>query len=205
LSFVDAQSSLVLARPVLDVEHHHRGVACEKGSPHKARSENRHPKQKSGTVQRKYMTTSQKTRDLARCLLNYEAALAASSESMRPTSLSVYEKLRQSLSEFAGTAAFESLAFRALAQAKSEAPSLWAVQVAEGGALLGLDELEPPIDIDKDSAGKFPAGEGGIILIARLLGLLLIFLGEPLTLSLLRVTWPGAALDNCSSENGRNA
>jgi len=137
------------------------------------------------------MTTSQKTRDLARCLLNYEAALAASSESMRPTSLSVYEKLRQSLSEFAGTAAFESLAFRALAQAKSEAPS--------------LDELEPPIDIDKDSAGKFPAGEGGIILIARLLGLLLIFLGEPLTLSLLRVTWPGAALDNCSSENGRNA
>ena len=118
----------------------------------------------------------------------------ASSESTGSATLSVYEKLRQSLSEFAGTAAFESLAFRALAQAKSEAPSLWAVTITEDGTLQGLGEAETQIDIDKDLAGKFPAGEGGIILIARLLGLLFIFLGEPLTLSLLRDTWPGACL-----------
>ena len=149
------------------------------------------------------MTTSPRTRDLARCLLNYEAASAESSESMESATLSVYEKLRQSLSAFAGEAAFESLAFRALAQAKSEAPSLWAVQVTEGGTLEGLGEVESHGDIDKDLGGKFPAGEGGIILIARLLGLLLVFLGEALTLSLLRVTWPGAALDECNSENGR--
>jgi hypothetical protein len=124
---------------------------------------------------------------------------------MESVTLSVYEKLRQSLSAFAGVAAFEALAFRALTQAKSEAPSLWAVQVTEDGSLQGLGEFEPQIDIDKDLAGKFPAGEGGIILIARLLGLLLTFLGEALTLSLLRVTWPGAALDDCNSENGRKA
>jgi hypothetical protein len=124
---------------------------------------------------------------------------------MESAILSVYEKLRQSLSAFAGVAAFESLAFRALTQAKSEAPSLSALQVTEDGSLKGLGELEPQIDIDKDLAGESPAGEGGIILIARLLGLLLIFLGETLTLSLLRVTWPGAALDDCNSENGRKA
>jgi hypothetical protein len=149
------------------------------------------------------MTASPKTRDLARCLLSYEAVSADSPESMKSATLSVYEKLRLSLSAFAGVAAFESLASRALTQAKSEAPSLWAVQVTEDGFLKDLGEFEP--QDDKDQVGKFPAGEGGTILIARLLGLLLIFLGEALTLSLLRVTWPEATLDECNSENGRKA
>ena len=144
-------------------------------------------------------------RDLAHRLLTYEGMSAKSSESMESATLCVYEKLRQSLSAFAGVAAFESLAFRALTQAKSEAPSLWAVQIAADGSLHGLGEFEPQIDIDKDLAAKFPAGDGGIILIARLLGLVHIFLGEALTFSLLRVTWPGAALDDCNSEHGRKA
>ena len=50
------------------------------------------------------------------------------------------------------------------------------------------------MDMDKDRAG-----EGGIILIARLLGLLLIFLGETLTLSLLRNAWPGEAFNDRNS------
>jgi hypothetical protein len=61
------------------------------------------------------------------------------------------------------------------------------------------------MDIDKDRAAGSATDEAGIILIARLLGLLLLFLGEALTLSLLRVTWRGAALDDSSSENGRKA
>ena len=144
-------------------------------------------------------------RDLAHCLLTYEAGAHDSSEPLEPPAVRVYEKLRQSLIAFAGVAAFESLAFRALTQAKSEAPSLWAVQVAAGGALQGLGALEPQIDIDKDMAGDFPAGEGGIILIARLLGLLRMFLGEPLTLSLLRNAWPGEAFDDRNSVHGRKA
>ena len=144
------------------------------------------------------MATPPKMRYLARYLLTYEGMSAKSSESMESATLCVYEKLRQSLSAFAGVAAFESLAFRALTQAKSEAPSLWAVQIAADGSLHGLGEFESQIDIDKDLAG-----EGGTILIDRLLGLLLIFLGEALTLSLLRLAWPGAALDDCNSENGR--
>jgi hypothetical protein len=68
-----------------------------------------------------------------------------------------------------------------------------------------MGNIEHRFDIDKVRAGEFPAGEEGIILIARLLGLLLLLLGEALTLRLLRMTWPGAALDDCSSENGRKA
>jgi hypothetical protein len=57
----------------------------------------------------------------------------------------------------------------------------------------------------KSTSNKDRAGEGGIILIARLLGLLRIFLGEALTLSLLRNAWPGAAFDDRNSGNGRKA
>jgi len=64
--------------------------------------------------------------------------------------------------------------------------------------LQGLGEIKAQIDMDKDRAG-----EGGIILIARLLGLLRIFLGETLTLRLLRNAWPGEAFDDRNAGNGR--
>ena len=66
--------------------------------------------------------------------------------------------------------------------------------------LQGLGEIETQIDKNKDSAS-----EGGIILIAGLLGLLRIFLGEALTLSLLRNEWPGEVFDDRNSVHGRKA
>ena len=149
------------------------------------------------------MSSPPGTRDLANRLLVYEAVVGEATEPAESATLRVYEKLRQSLVAFAGTAAFQPLAFRALTQAKAEAPSLWAVQVTAEGSLQGLGEFEPQIDIDKVGAGEYPAGEGGIILIARLLGLLLIFLGETLTLNLLRNAWPGASLDDLNPGNRR--
>lgn len=153
------------------------------------------------------MTNPPKTRDLAHCLLAYEAIAGKTSDPMESATLRVYEKLRQHLCAFAGVAGFQSLAFRALTQAKSEAPGLWAVRLAADGSLQGLGEsepiegeLEPQSGSDKDRAGDL-----GVILIARLLGLLLIFLGESLTLRLLRDAWPAAAFDECNSGNGRNA
>jgi hypothetical protein len=145
------------------------------------------------------------TRDLARRLLDFEAREGESSDPTESATFRVYEKLRQSLGTFAGVAGFQSLAARALAIARPEAPSLGAVQVSADGSLQGLDKFEPQIETDKEWAGEDRPGEAGTILIARLLGLLLIFLGEALTLSLLRVTWPGAALADSNSENGRNA
>jgi hypothetical protein len=151
------------------------------------------------------MTTLPKMQDLAQRLLAYEAFADKTSGHAESVTLRVYEKLREGLGEFAGVAGFQSLASRALALARTEAPSLSAVRVSADGALQGLGEIQHQFDINKIQAGEFPVGEGGILLIARLLGLLLLLLGEALTLRLLRVTWPGAALDDCNSENGRNA
>jgi hypothetical protein len=138
-----------------------------------------------------------KMRDMARRLLEYEAIAAESSESAERVTLRVYEKLRQSLVPFAGIAAFESLASRALALATPESPSLGSAQITADGSSLG--EYKPQIDSDKNRTGDDHADERGVILIARLLGLLLIFLGEALTLSLLRVQWPNDVFDDHSS------
>jgi len=144
-------------------------------------------------------------RDFAQKLLDYEAFADRSSEPADSATLRVYEKLRQGLGQFAGVAGFWSLASRALALARTEAPGLSEMRISADGALQDLGEIEDRSDIQKVRAGEFPSGEGGIILIARLLGLLLIFVGKPTTLRLLRNVWPGAAFDDCDSDNGRNA
>jgi hypothetical protein len=73
---------------------------------------------------------------------------------------------------------FQSLASRALAQAKTESPQLKAVQVMANGGLRGLGEVESQADPDED-------GEVGVILIAQLLDLFLTLLGEATTLRLI--------------------
>ena len=144
------------------------------------------------------MTAAPGMRDLAHRLLTYEAGLGKTSVPTESPATRVYEKLRQSLGEFVGAAGFQSLASRALTLARTGTPSLDAVTITEDGSLQGLGEIENQLETEKDQAG-----EAGIILIARLLGLLRIFLGEALTLSLLRNAWPGEALDDRNSENGR--
>jgi hypothetical protein len=72
------------------------------------------------------------------------------------------------------------------------------VQVAADGSLQGLDELEPQID-------KEQAKEGGAVLIAQLIGLLLTFIGEGLTLSMVQAVWPEAAFDGRVFEKERKA
>ena len=49
------------------------------------------------------------------------------------------------------------------------------------------------------------AKEGGAILIAQLLGLLLTFIGEGLTLRLVQDVWPEAAFDDRDSGKERKA
>lgn len=151
------------------------------------------------------MTTPPVMRDLARCLLTCEAVASKNSEPVEFVTLRVYEKLRQSLVVFAGVDGFQALAFRALSQAKSEAPGLWAVHMAADGALQGLGEFRPqPVEFEpQPSSDMDKASEEGVILIARLLGLLIIFLGEALTFGLLRNAWPGVTFDDRNSQNGR--
>jgi hypothetical protein len=144
------------------------------------------------------MTTLPEMRDLARRLLSYEADAGNTATPAESTTVRVYEKLRQRLGELAGTAAFRSLASRALTLARSEVPSFGAVKVAEDGKLEDIIAIEPPINAEMNRDY-----EGGVVLISRLLELLLIFLGEALTMNLVRDVWPDAALNDRNSDNGR--
>jgi len=102
------------------------------------------------------------------------------------------------LSALAGVAGFRSLLSRALALARAEAPSLSAVEVGADGSLKGLDELGPQKDKDM-------SGEGGALLIAQLLGLLLTFIGEGITLRLVQNVWPESAFDDRDSGKEKKA
>jgi hypothetical protein len=136
------------------------------------------------------------TRDLAQRLLAHENAAGKTSEPTKFAALRVCETLRQPLSALVGVVGFRSLLSRALTLARTEAPSLSAVQIAADGSLQGLDELEPQINKDQ-------AREGGTILITQLIGLLLTFIGEGLTLRLVQDVWPEAAFDVRVSEKER--
>ncbi len=140
------------------------------------------------------------SREWAHRLLARDAVGGDGSEPIECVALRVYEKLRRRLSALAGVAGFQSLASRALTMARSESPDLSAVKVAANGCLQGLGEPNSRIGNERSKAG-----EGEVVLIARLLGLLLVFLGEALTLNLISDLWPDEALDERNSENGRKA
>jgi hypothetical protein len=132
-------------------------------------------------------------RHLAQRLLTYEAVAGENSEPAESAAFRVCAKLRRPLITLAGVAGFRSLLSRALTLARAEAPSLSAVQVTTDGSLKGLDELEPQAD-------KEHARDGGAILVAQLIGLLLTFIGEGLTLRLVQDVWPDVIFDGRVSE-----
>jgi hypothetical protein len=143
------------------------------------------------------MTALPEMRDLAHRLLTYESEGSDTSGPAGSAILRVYEKLRRRLGELAGVTGFQSLAARALTLAKSEDPSLGSVRVAPDGNLEGISTIESAINAEKDRNHS-----GGVALISRLLGLLLIFLGEALTMNLIRDVWPDAALDDAVPRTG---
>jgi hypothetical protein len=97
----------------------------------------------------------------------------------------VCEKLRVTLSTFAGTAGFRSLLTRALTLARAEQPSLARVQVLEDGSIAGLETLGDGSDRTATAAG--------LALVAQVLDLLIILIGEPLTLHLVGSAWPAVS------------
>jgi hypothetical protein len=116
--------------------------------------------------------------NLARHLLAYEALAATTSTQTESATVRIYEKLRQQLSAPVGVDGFEVLASRALRLSKSKSPKLSTVRLTANGTLRGLDEIERQADEDQN-------GEVGVILIAQLIELFVIFLGEAITLRLI--------------------
>jgi len=137
---------------------------------------------------------SPSTRDLARRLL--EASQAASGAAAAPPE-QVIDGLRTSLSRFAGSEGFASLLRRALTLATAEVPALASVRIEADGRLQGLSQLD-------DEPGTSAKNEAVVTVAAHLLDLLITFIGESITLRLVREAWPDAALTPNRSNTTEN-
>ncbi len=132
-------------------------------------------------------TPSISMQNLARRLLDAEAATQSATDARVPEAVRVLETLRISLTRFAGADGFSSLLRRALALTRAEVPALQTVKVTTDGRLEGLAEVVA----DASNGGA----DAAVAITAHLLGLLMTFIGEPLTLRLVSEAWPDALLD----------
>jgi hypothetical protein len=128
-------------------------------------------------------------RDFAEQIIAYETRENESSRTNAPVAFPVSEKLRQHMASILGTTGFCALLVRALELAEAEVPSLRAVQVKADGSLQGLDKLEAQTNPQHLAKCR-------VILLAELLGLLVVFIGESLTLRLVREVWPQLSLND---------
>jgi hypothetical protein len=134
-------------------------------------------------------TPSTSMRELSRRLL------AASRSASAPTAseaVLVSDRLRASLTRFAGPDGFTSLLRRALALASAELPPLQCVKVTVDGRLDGWEAFAA----ESGPGEKSPANVAAVAITGHLLGLLVTFIGEPLTLRLVRDAWPDLALND---------
>lgn len=127
-------------------------------------------------------TPSNSIRDLTQRLLAAEAENR--NENTAHEAVLVTEKLRISLTRIAGPDGFSALMRRALVIARTEFPLLQTVEVATDGELKGIEELFD------EAAGA----EAGAAINTHLLWLLVMFIGEPLTMQMVREIWPDAAM-----------
>jgi hypothetical protein len=100
-----------------------------------------------------------------------------------------FEKLRGPLAQLMGVGGFYSLMSRALAIARAEQASLAAVRILPDGTLEGLE-----------NSGQVQ--EGAVVIMSQLLGLLIVFIGEPLALGLVRETWPEVRMEPSEDNEG---
>jgi hypothetical protein len=129
---------------------------------------------------------SESVRTWARRLLAVEAGNPSASGTQMQEAVRVSEKLRLSLTLFVGADGFTALLRRALALAKADVPSLQNVKVTADGRLEGIGEFGPDEGTDIEAASAITE---------HLLELLVTFVGESLTLRLMRDAWPEASLE----------
>lgn len=131
--------------------------------------------------------------DLARRLIALESAQEPGSDTGDSPALRAVDKLRFPLSKLAGADGFRFLLTRALTLAKAYSPSLTQIHVESNGSLQRA--MDTPV-----SEASNGAADGETALLVELIGLLIAFIGEALTLQLLRVAWPDAKLKDASMD-----
>ncbi len=73
-----------------------------------------------------------------------------------------------------------------MALATAKVPWLESVQVGSDGSLEGFDAT-------RLNQGAVQGSEAGVVVVTQLIGLLVTFIGEPLTLRILSDAWPDAS------------
>jgi hypothetical protein len=139
--------------------------------------------------------------EFARALVIYEAAFDPPDDAVNgtrpasglPAGFRVCDKLRLPLTRLAGVNGFRLLLARALTLAKVRAAGvnqlqLNGVQVNPEGSLDGINTAGSGNNGDRRPSNN---NDAAVILIGELLALLLAFVGESFTLSLVRDVWPG--------------
>ena len=130
-------------------------------------------------------------------------AACQGSDSGDDAAIQVCERLRPSLGKLTGNDGFASLLRRAVALAAEDCPSaLQGVSVSLDGRLQGFST--DPTTGGSEGAST-DANAAALAITSRLLHLLITFIGEPLTLRLVRQTWPNISLpeENPRIENDR--
>jgi len=127
---------------------------------------------------------SESVRALALRLLALEAANLSAFETRMHEAVRVSEKLRVSLAQFVGADGFTALVRRALVLARADMPLLQSAKVTPEGRLEGIQAADAGTD-----------SEAAAAITEHVLGLLVAFIGESLTLRLVRQTWPDASLE----------
>jgi hypothetical protein len=125
-------------------------------------------------------------RALVQRLIAEERAAATDSVLESRAAFRVCEKLRTPLCTFSGVAGFRSLLSRALVLARADAPLLAGVRILPDGTIRYSPELE-------SRWHSAEAAQAGTALASELLGLLVTFIGEALTLRLVHDVWPQTA------------
>ena len=128
-------------------------------------------------------------RDFAERLIAYETKGNKHSETKTPAACRAGEKLRPHLATLMGNIGFRALLSRALVLTNADVPWLRAVHVKTDGSFEGFEELGAQIDPDEFL-------EGCVLLLSHLLGLLVAFIGEELTLRLVHEVWPELSPSN---------
>ncbi|HUQ72304.1 MAG TPA: hypothetical protein VM165_22450 [Planctomycetaceae bacterium] len=121
-------------------------------------------------------------RTLARRLIAEETARPKSAGARSNAAVQVCEKLRTELTRFAGAEGFSALMRRALVLARADVPALSGVTVTPDGVVDGLEAL-----VTEEADAGIAAATA---LTTQLLGLLVTFIGEPLTQRLVSEAWP---------------
>lgn len=106
----------------------------------------------------------------------------------------VVDSLRPPLTRLAGSEGFASLLRRAVALASANAPSLQNVRVGADGSLKGIEEPAA------GTGGTRATDDAAAVITEQLLELLVTFIGEGLTLRLVREAWPDTCLDEYETE-----